>query len=238
MARPAILRASFRITLALLMAGGLTAPALALSAALLQAQGSKPAEKPAPPGTVIDRLVAIVNGQSITESEVIWHLALDPAGEIGGVTQDTLHRVLQQVIDLELLSQESRNLPKAEVKEEEITKYLSDLVSQFASETAFRARMSSVGLDGQTLRDRVKHRIEIMHFIDFRFRAFVLVTSEEVEQYYRSTFEPEARARGARVQPLEEVKDLIERDITDSKVAREMTTWFEDARRRAEIVLK
>lgn len=186
---------------------------------------------------VIDQLVALVNNQAITLSDILWHLALDPAAPPGPPDPALHARVLQQLIDLKLLDQEAEKLPAGEAKEEAVDKYLGGLVKQFPSEDVFRARIASVGLTPEVLRERVKHRVEILHFIGFRFRAFVLVAPREVEQYYQSILIPSWRATHKPVQPIEEVRHLIERDIADSKVANEMTAWFEEARRRSEIVI-
>ncbi|MBI4469903.1 MAG: hypothetical protein HY650_11350 [Acidobacteria bacterium] len=189
------------------------------------------------PAVVIDRLMVIVNGQPITLSELGWQAALDPEVPPGKPEPELLQRILQQMIDLKLLAQEAEKLPAGDVEEAEITKYLADLISQFPSEAAFRERVASAGLDAATLRERVKQRVEILRFIDFRFRAFVLVTPQEVEHYYQTHIEAEARKQGTPVPPLDQVRETIERDLADSKVATEMTAWFEDQRRRSEVVM-
>ena len=61
----------------------------------------------------------------------------------------------------------------------------------------------------------------------------MLVTPHEVEQYYQAIIVPTARASGKAIPPIQQVRDVIERDFADSKVANEMTVWFEETRRRS-----
>lgn len=186
---------------------------------------------------IVDRLVATVNNQPITQSEILWQIALDPAGPTGPPQPALYSAVLHQLIDLKLLDQEAEKLPANEITDADIDRYSDTLMKQFPSEAEFRKRLAPVGLTNEIMRERVRHRLEILHFIDFRFRAFVIVTPQEIEQYYQKIFVPSAREKGQVVPPLDQVSRAIERDLADQKVAGEMTTWFEEARRRSDIVV-
>ncbi len=186
---------------------------------------------------LIDRIAAVVNGTVITESDILWYLALDPETPEGTFSEDVRARALRQLIDQALLHQEAEKLPALPVAEPEIESYLAQLRARFPSESAFRRRLAAVGLDEQTLREIARHRVEILRFIDFRFRSFVFVSEQEVQWYYETHVLPEAQRRGTPPPPLGDVRSLIERILRDEKMKAEMIAWLEEARRRAEILL-
>lgn len=199
---------------------------------------------PAPPpsaahtaqSVVIDRLVAVVNDAPITESDLLWFLALDAEVPAGSFTDDLKRRALRQLIDQELLYQEAEKLPSIEVKPDDVDRYISELSRRFPSASAFRRRLDEVELDATTLHQIVRRRLVILQFIEFRFRAFVFVTDQEIQSYYESRLLPLARERGQKPPPLESIKDLIEKTLIEDRVESELSQWFEEARRQADIV--
>jgi len=189
-----------------------------------------------PQSTVIDRLVAVVNEEPITESDRLWFLALDAEVPAGSFSDELKRIALEQLIDQQLLYQEAQKLPSIEVSQDEINKYISELITRFPSESAFRRRLEAVGLDQTRLQEIVQRRLLILQFIEFRFRAFVFVSDQEIQSYYERRVLPLAQERGETPPPLDQVKELIEKDIIEDKVASESSLWFEEARRRSEIV--
>ncbi len=186
---------------------------------------------------LVDRIAAVVTDTVITESDILWYLALDPETPDGAFSEETRARALQQLIDQTLLHQEAKRLPALTIAESEIENYLAQLRARFPSESVFRRRLAAVGLDERTLREIARHRVEILRFIDFRFRSFVFVSEQEVQWYYETHVAREARRRGTAPPPLEDVRGLIERILRDEKTKAEMIAWLDEARRRAEIVL-
>jgi hypothetical protein len=213
------------------------ASAMGLAAGAGRAQQGNPAPPPAQPaGVVIDRLVAVVNDVPITESDVWWFLALDAEAPAGRLSDELKHSALSQLVDQELLYQEAQKLPTGEISQDEISRYNSELIGRFPSESAFRRRLEEVGLDAARLREIVRRRLVILQFIEFRFRSFVFVSDQEIQSYYESRIVPLAHERGETPPPLDQIRSVIEKTITEDKVASEMSAWFEDARRRADIV--
>jgi hypothetical protein len=188
-------------------------------------------------GTMIDRLVAVVNGHPLTESDVLWFLALDPEVSTETYSNDLKRRALERIIDQELLHREAEKLPTIEVTEAAISEYIAELMRHFPSEAVFRHRLEAVGLTSDALREVVKHRLEIWQFIDFRFRAFVFVSDAEIQSYYENRVVAQAKERGETAPPLDQrLRELIEKNIIEDKVASEMIAWFDESRRRSEIV--
>jgi tRNA isopentenyl-2-thiomethyl-A-37 hydroxylase MiaE len=68
-----------------------------------------------------------------------------------------------------------------------------------------------------------------------RFEQFVRVSDEELRKYYDDVYAPEARARGERVAPLEEVSDAIRQNRALEKTNEEVGSWLIELRRRSVI---
>ncbi len=187
---------------------------------------------------VTDRMLAIVNGQLITESDVRWALALDSELEPLNLSRENRQTMLERLIDQKLLDQEAEKTPQNEPSEDEITKYIkTNLIDKFASEQIFRNRLLKVGLDQASLREIVRHRLEISKYMDFRFRSFVFVKPEEVERYYHEVQVPRQKSSGTPVEALnDKLRGKIEGILEDQKFNSELERFFDEARAQAQVI--
>lgn len=188
---------------------------------------------------VIDKMVATVNGELITYSDLLWQLALQPDSPLDNPRAEDLTRSLNRLIDQRLIAQEAQKLPHIHADDKEVEAALTELVRHFSSQEELRQRMTRVGLTSEKLREIVHERVDIEKYLDFRFRSFVVVTAKEIEAYYRDAFVPRFRARspGAIVPQLEQARAEIERTLTESKIESSMQGFLDDTRQRAEIVI-
>ncbi|MCS7080411.1 MAG: SurA N-terminal domain-containing protein [Chloracidobacterium sp.] len=189
-------------------------------------------------GTLTDRLVATVNGDVITQSDLIWLLAFDPGVNLASISEQDLRRVLTAKIDLLLLSQEAARFPPATLTADEVAAAKQRLIKQFASEAVFRERLESVGLDAENFDRIIRERLQVEKYINFRFQTFVLVTDDDVLTYYATKVRPALAAAGtvAPETPNDEQRALIVEILSRERAAREQQQWLETARRRAEII--
>src|SRR5215510_808073 len=146
----------------------------------------------------IDQILTLVNEEPITRLELLWSIAMDAGAPnpAGPISSDLLARKLDVMIDEKLISQEAARIPSVDITREEIDKKRAELIKSFPSEAQFRERVGSVGLTPQKLDELLRQRILIDRFVDFRFRSFVLVTTQEIQQEYERNFVPEMRRRG------------------------------------------
>jgi len=188
-------------------------------------------------GEIVDRMLATVNGELITESEVSWELALDPELEPLDLSLEKKRLMLERVIDQRMLAQEAAKIPQNAPGDEEIRDYITkELVARFGSQEALLARMRRVGLDQTMLREIVSRRLVLLGYINFRFRSFVFVQPDEVERYYREVAVPRMRNRGGYVRTLDEMRAEIETLLGDERINSELDRFFDEARAQAQIV--
>ncbi len=196
---------------------------------------------------VVDKMVATVNAGGLTEcggvclvtySDLLWQLALQPDTPLDSPTSADLNRALRLVIDQRLILQEAEKLPSIAPTSDEIRAARDELVKNFASPSAFQQRLLRVGLTAEGLDEILEQRLKIEKYLDFRFRNFVVITQQEIADYYRDVYVPRLRARspGQIVPKLEEVTEEIELILQESKIESDTDAFLESARDRAEIV--
>ncbi|MBS1809276.1 MAG: SurA N-terminal domain-containing protein [Acidobacteria bacterium] len=188
-------------------------------------------------GTVTDRLLVLVNRDVITESDVTWALALDPELPTLDLGAENRRAMLERLIDQRLLLQEAEKLPRNEPTEEEITEHISkELIAAFGGNEKFLERMKKVGLEQAMLREIVRRRLEILKYVDFRFRSFIFIKPEEIEQYYRDVEIAQAANKGLGAPVMnEKLRAEIESKLINVRVNSELDRFFDETRAQAQI---
>lgn len=195
---------------------------------------------PASAQEVVDRWVATINNRElITYTDLLWQLALRPNTPIDSPRSEDLQYALNLLIDQRLISQEAGKLPTITPSDADVDKATNELVKRFPSQAAFYERLARVGLTGEGLREIVRQRVEIENYLNFRFRSFTIISTQEIADYYRDVFVPRHRrlSPGRIVPTLEQATPEIERTLTENKIESDTDAFLEDARTRADIVI-
>lgn len=194
----------------------------------------------------VDKTVATVsdsiNAELITYSDLLWQIALQPGASLNPPTSDELNRALQLIINQRLFALEAQRLPRAEPSADEIKKKIEDVLALFPSTAEFEMRLRQVGFDSikdENFERMMAQRVRIEKYIDFRFRSFVVTTTEDEARYYRETYVPEFRRRnpGLLLPTLDEKRKEIRETLTEQKVVAEIERFLDEAKARAEVVV-
>ena len=190
-------------------------------------------------GVVVDYMVATVNGELITYSDLVWQLALQTNTPIEPPRAEDLKRAFELLIDQRLIFQEAQKLPHIHAEDKEVEVALAELARHFSSQEELRQRMTRVGLTSARLREIVHERVDIEKYLNFRYRSFVVVTPKAIEDYYRESYVPRFRARspGTIVPQLEKVRAEIEHTLTETRIESSIQGFLDESRQRAEIVI-
>jgi hypothetical protein len=193
--------------------------------------------------SVVDKMVATVDSggrvELITYSDLLWQIALQPQSPLENPSSAELNRVLNLLINQRLIFQEAEKLPAVAPTDREVEDALKVLYNLFPSRAAFQLRVEKVGLSSDQLREIVRQRLVIDKYLDFRFRSFVVITPQEVADYYRDVYVPRfRRASPGRIVPtLEDVRDELDKTLTEDKIESDTDAFIESARERAEITV-
>jgi hypothetical protein len=201
--------------------------------------------------TVADKMVASVTNGSratpdlITYSDLAWQLALEPNrlfSERPGSAD--LNHALRLLEDQLLILQEARKLPIADTDqarqefEGAVKKKRDELAQAFGSRTRLEERMIRVGLTSDQLDAILRDRVTEEKYLDFRFRAFVLISSKEITDRYNQEY-ARLRNSGRIVPTLDQAHSQVEQELIDEKIASEIDTFVDSLREQpgTEIVI-
>jgi hypothetical protein len=216
------------------------------TSALSQGQAQNPAQaSPTANAVVLDRVVAVVNNQAILASDVddeVRLAVLDPGGVGHGVL--TPQRALEQLISRALIQQQihQEDVQAAEPSQDEVDARLKEIRREVpacvrlncASEQGWTAFLAAHGLTPQRVEAYLRYRVQILHFIEQRFRQGIRITPEEIEKYYRETLLPQF-APGEAVPPLDSVAQRIQEILLERQVNVLFDDWLRNLRRQGDV---
>ena len=194
----------------------------------------------------VDKSVALVSdgvrSELITYSDLLWQLALEPKVSLDSPTSEDLNRALQTQINQRLFTLEAERVPRQAPNEKEISDAIAELVARFPSPSEFETRLRRVGftsIKDSNFERIILDRLTIEKYLDFRFRSFIVVTPEDEAKYYRDVFAPDYRRRfpGLLMPTLDEKRSSINKILTEQRVASDIETFLDEAKRRIEIVI-
>lgn len=157
---------------------------------------------PARAGT-IDRVVAVVNDEPITDYEVRRAMAAarDALKVQGTSPEETRTLVVDELIEAKIREQEAREQGIV-VSDAEIDKLIEEIRHDSnITEEQLRATLEREGIAYDAYRDRLREQIQVQKFMARNMRRDIRVTPEIVEEYYDQNVDkylnpPEVRLAG------------------------------------------
>jgi parvulin-like peptidyl-prolyl isomerase len=192
-------------------------------------------------GSVIDRIVATVNGRIVLQSD--WDEAVSYEAFVNGHRLDQLtlqdrKAALDRLIDQELIRQQIRAADFQHPSAAEIDHRVGEIRKQHTEavdEVTWRAALQLYGLSESELRDKVAAELDELRMVDAHLRPSVQVDNPSVEAYYREKLLPELRASGEREVPLVEVAPQIKELLAQQKMNDLLITWLRSLRAESNI---
>lgn len=194
----------------------------------------------------VDKTVATIGDgvrtELITYSDLLWQLALQPNVPLTPPASDDLNRALQIIINQRLFALEAQRIPQATPNQADIDREITRVLSLFPSTAEFERRLRTVGFDSvkdENFERMMRQRVLIEKYLDFRFRSFIVITTEDIEKYYRNVYAPDFRRKnpGLLMPSLDERRAQIEDLLKEQKVESEIERFLDDEKRRAEIII-
>ena len=185
-------------------------------------------------GDVVDRVVAIVNGhvllQSDWEEEIVWEAFLN-ARSADSFTSAERKAVLDRLIDQELLREQvrlSEPAPSGQISARmtEVRKLYSDA----ATEQGWSAVLNRHGLTQTALEKRLSDEIQLMRGVEARLRPSIQIDQKAIETYYHDDLLPQLKKNGSREVALAEVFGRIKDLLAEQKLNQLLTGWLASLR--------
>jgi hypothetical protein len=194
---------------------------------------------------VLDSVVAVVNNQVILSSDIedeIRLSILDPVDVGQGVL--TRQRALEQLISRTLIQQQIRqedtqaiapSQAEVDARLEEIRREVPACAREnCASDAGWKAFLSAHQLTAERVRAYLRLRLEILRFIEQRFRQGIQIPQQDIANYYHHTLAPQY-APGEAVPPLSSVAPRIEEILLQQRVNILFDEWLKNLRTQGDV---
>ncbi|MBM3254465.1 MAG: hypothetical protein FJZ16_09450 [Candidatus Omnitrophica bacterium] len=142
---------------------------------------------------MVDRTIAVVNDEVITEGEL--NEILNPiyeqlnetyrGDELEFYSEQARKEVLERLIEDRLILQEARR-QKILVTSDDINQKLSELREKFSSDEEFEKSMAGSSMTMGRLKERIREQLMMARFFDKEICSKIVVNPQEITNYFRN----------------------------------------------------
>jgi hypothetical protein len=209
---------------------------LLLSALPLAAQQTAP--------VVLDRIAAVVNGDPIFESDIQQEMRM-AAFEPGFSNSPDVarNRAIERLIDRALITAQEQWQPPVPVTDDELAADIAEMQrrmpdcvqSKCASQADWLAVLNAHGFTEDEFNARWRARMEMLRFIEQRFRTGIHITPSEIQIYYNTVLTPQYAAVHADAPPLSTISTRIEQLLLEQRISTLLDDWLTQLRAQGNV---
>lgn len=182
----------------------------------------------------LDREVAIVNGELILESDLESEerfAAFQPFASPAKIARDQL---INRLIDRTLILQQMALQPQAPISDTNVDNELLSLRKALPKCAAYHCDtqagwekfVADQGFTMDELRERWRMRMELLQFIEERFRMGIRISPDEIDTYYKTALLPEYQRENATPPAEATVSDRIQEILLQQRVDKLLDDWL------------
>jgi parvulin-like peptidyl-prolyl isomerase len=201
---------------------------------------------PAAQGAEVDRVVAIVNGELILDSDVDRErrfAALLPYGEASGAYNRD--EAIERLINRALILQQSELQPGEAISMAAAAEDLDALRKSIPTCKVFHCEtqagwdrfLATEGFTEQSLTNLWRQRMEVLAFIEQRFRMGIRISPQGIQTYYEKTLLPQYAAQHTMPPPVEAISSRIQEVLLQQQVSKLLDDWLESLRAQGSVVV-
>ncbi len=194
---------------------------------------------PAERGDTVDRIIAIVNGDLVLESDLDEEQRFTRLYPYRIAKGDSLReQALNRLIDRTLILQQEKGLVLPPVTDAAVLKDEQDLRADLPecvrrdckSDAGWKVFLTDKGFTEDELRSRLRLRNQVLRFIEQRFRSGVQITDAQIEEFYRGTMLPEYAKQHVAAPSLTVLRSRIQEVLLQQRVSALLETWLKTLR--------
>jgi hypothetical protein len=191
---------------------------------------------------IIDRVVAVVNGKVLTQlaleeekefQKIISGHSSAPQSLASSQTKD--EKLLDLMVEQSLIREQIRQYSEVEISFEEVALEIELLRKEWGGNEAFEVELKQRHLSMEGLKNRTRWQLQVLKFIDSRFRQFAVVEAKEISSYYEQIFLPELNQKKLAPPPQAEVEEKIRVLLLEEKVNQQLEEWLRALKQNASI---
>lgn len=196
-------------------------------------------------GTVIDGVVAVVNGDVILESDVDEERRFESIQPYRGAMSDfSRDRAVQRLIDRTLILQQAALEPEGSaVSDEELAKQIQMLrkdipqCRQYHCETAegWAKFLADKEFTPTQFQERWRKRMELLKLIEVRFRSGIRIEPSDIKNYYDNRMLPEYARQKVTPPALDTISSRIEEVLLQQQVGNLLRDWLKSLRAQGNV---
>lgn len=178
---------------------------------------------------LLDRIVARVDGNAITLTDVKAAVALG----IAGISAPGEPAATELLIDRQLMLAEVERFAPPEPSPADVAREAAAMTARVGGD--LRTLTRETGVDEARILEIARDTLRIQGYLNQRFGTAAQLTEEEVLQYYR--IHPEEFTRDGRLIPFGEAEPLAREHAAAERRSVTIAQWLRDLRGRAEITI-
>jgi hypothetical protein len=204
------------------------------SVAKLDAQQGASAKASGAQAVTLDRVVAVVNGDLVLESDVQEERRFEAFHPLSSTKTSTRDELINRLIDRALILQQIAIQPEPPIPEADVDAQLMSLRKAIPKCAAYHCETDAgwekfvmeQGLTLPELREHWKLRMEVLRFIEERFRMGIRITPQEIDDYYKNTLIPAYQKENAQAPAEDTIKDRIQEILLQQQVDKLLDDWL------------
>jgi ribosomal protein L29 len=195
---------------------------------------------------VLDRVIAIINGDVLLESDVREEMRLAALQPITVPTgQNTSLRAARRLIARALILRQMKEQHQINysVTDDEVKKSLMELRTQIpicrsfhcTTEEGWLALLKADGLTEQETNDLWRQRLEILKFIQARFGPGIRIPHQDIEKYHQTNVVPAFEKLKEKPPPLDSTTPRIREILLQQQVNLLLHDWLKSLREQGSV---
>jgi peptidyl-prolyl cis-trans isomerase SurA len=188
---------------------------------------------------VLDRVVAVVNGELLFESDIDDEKRFAIFQPLRSVnTERTRDELLERLIDRTLILQQARMQPQEPIADDAVDAEMASLrktipeckMYQCETDAGWKKFVEAEGFSVDEVRERWRTRMEVLRFIEARFRMGIRISQPEIDDYYKKTLVPGFQKEGVAAPAEDTISDKIQEILLQQQVNALLVDWLQSLR--------
>ena len=190
-------------------------------------------------GVVLDRVIAVVNGDVILESDVDEERRFEDIQPYQRTAADrSRERTVERLIDRDLILQQAELEPEDAISDKALDDQLTTLRKDIPDCKEYRCEtdegwtkyLGDHGFTMEEFRERWRLRMQLLKFIEVRFRNGIKISDAEIKDFYEKRMVPEYVKRKVAPPKLDTISKRIEEVLLQQQVGALLVDWLKSLR--------